>query len=131
MSTLEAEFKQRLATILDDLKDSGMEDGEAMFFLGNFATRVCDSVGKVGWTDVKNVISTADYDRLLKEFETEGNRLYREGNLKAAYALQAMAVSLIARTQADPQVKSGETLLDIVIDTAIGNFRKHAKPTTH
>jgi len=124
----QAEFKQRLAAVLEDLKVSGVEDGEAMFFLGNFATRVCDSVKKVGWTDVKNVITTADYDRLLKEFETEGNRLYREGNLKAAYALQALAMSLVARTQADPQVKSGEVLLDIVIDTAIGNYRKHAKP---
>ena len=124
----QAEFKQRLAAVLEDLKVSGVEDGEAMFFLGNFATRVCDSVKKVGWTDVKNVITTADYDRLLKEFETEGNRLYREGNLKAAYALQALAMSLVARTQADPQVKSGEVLLDIVIDSAIGNYRKHAKP---
>ena len=127
----QAEFKQRLAAVLDDLKESGMEDGEAMFLLGNFATRICDSVGKVGWTDVKNVITTADYDRLLKEFESEGNRLYKEGNTKAAYALQALAVSLVARTQADPQVKSGEALLDIVIDRAIGNFRKHAKPKTN
>jgi len=124
----QAEFKQRLAIVLEDLKDSGMEDGEAMFFLGNFATRICDSVSKAGWTDVKNVITRADYDRLLKEFETEGNRLNREGNLKAAYALQALALSLVARTQADPQVRSGEALLDIVIDSAIGNYRKHAKP---
>lgn len=123
----QTEFKQRLAAVLQDLKDSGMEDGQAMFFLGNFATRICDSVGKVGWTDVKNVITTSDYDRLLKEFETEGNRLYAEGSVKAAYALQALAVSLVARTQADPQVKSGEALLDIVIDTAIGNYRKHAQ----
>jgi len=124
----QAEFKQRLTVVLEDLKDSGMEDGEAMFFLGNFATRICDSVSKAGWTDVKNVITRADYDRLLKEFETEGNRLNREGNLKAAYALQALALSLVARTQADPQVRSGEALLDIVIDSAIGNYRKHAKP---
>lgn len=124
----QTEFKQRLAAVLQDLKDSGMEDGQAMFFLGNFATRICDSVSKVGWTDVKNVITTSDYDRLLKEFETEGNRLHAEGSIKAAYALQALAVSLVARTQADPQVKSGEALLDIVIDTAIGNYRKHAQP---
>lgn len=123
----EAQFKQRLAAVLEDLKDSGMQDGEAMFFLGNFASRVCDSAGKVGWTDVKNVITTNDYDRLLKEFETEGNRLHAEGSAKAAYALQAMAISLVARTQTDPQVRSGETLLDIVIDTAIGNYRKHAR----
>ena len=123
----EQELKQRLAVVLDDLKAAGMDDGEAMFFLGNFATRICDSAGKVGWRDVKAILTSADYQRLLKEFETEGNRFYKEGNVKAAYAVQALALSLVARQQGDPDVKPGETLLDLVIDTAIGNYRKHAR----
>ena len=124
----EKELKQRLALVLHDLKESGTEDGEAMFFLGNFATRICDKAGKVGWTDVKKNLTQVDYDLLLKEFETQGNRLYQEGNLKAAYAVQALALSLIAHTQSDTHLRSGAALLDIVIDAAIGNFRKHAKP---
>ena len=44
---------------------------------------------------------------------------------KHAYAVQALAISLIARTQrADPQMQAGDELLDEIIDHTVTIYRK-------
>ena len=126
--TKEAEFKQRLATVLADLDSNGRDDGEAMFLLGSGAARICDMTGKPTWSAMKQAISMADFNRLLEQCRVEGNKFMAGGQQKAAYAIQALALSLVARTQADPDIRPGEQLLDTLIDAALINYRQHATP---
>ncbi|UJW86867.1 hypothetical protein [Devosia sp. SL43] len=127
--TKETEFKQRLVAVLADLDSNGRDDGEAMFLLGSGAARICDMAGKPTWSTMKQAISMTDFNRLLEQCRIEGNKFVAEGQHKAAYAIQALALSLVARTQADPDIRPGEQLLDTLIDAALANFRKHSTPS--
>ena len=123
------DLRQRLGAILADLNAAGLEDGEAMYVLGGATTGLIDRGGAKDWTSFKQGLPAADFARLLKQVETEGNQLVADGKHKAAYALQALAVSLVASRQNDTVLRDGEQLLDAVIDTTVANFRKHAKPS--
>jgi hypothetical protein len=128
MTTPQEDLKQRLATVLADLNAHGAHDGETMFMLGSIATRLCDGGGKPSWSTLKPALSKAGYNQLLKQFQDEGRQLVAAGKTKAAYAVQALAVSLVAHSQVDPVLREGEKLLDAIIDRTVANFRKHAQP---
>lgn len=129
MTTNQADFKHRLANVLIDLNKDGVDDGEAMFILGGTATRLCDLGEKTSWSELKPLLSKADYNRLFAMIDKEGKQLLADGKAKAAYALQALAMSLAASTQQDDAtIREGEKLLDAIIDKTVTNFRKHAQP---
>lgn len=127
--TKEAEFKTRLAHVLQDLQAHGRTDGEAMLLLGGGAARICDMGNKASWTELKQALSASDYDRLLDQCRIEGNQAAADGKSKSAYAIQAIALSLVARTQTDQDVRAGEHLLDALIDQAVNHYRQHAPKT--
>jgi len=123
------DFRHRLATLLIDLNRDGVDDGEAMFYLGGTAIRLCDLAGKPSWSALKPVLTKADYNRLFAMIDKEGKQLLGEGKTKPAYALQALAMSLAASTQnEDATIREGEKLLDAVIDRTVANFRERAQP---
>lgn len=129
--TKEHDFKIRFATVLQDFKQNGMQDPEIMWLTGSLASDLADSVSGASWSAAKSVMDKPTYDNLLKVFETRGTEHHREGRQKHAYAIQVLAVSLIAATQRrDPEMAAGERLLDHVIDGAVAVHRqaKHAKP---
>lgn len=123
--TKEQEFKSRFAAVLQDLQQSGSKDSEAMWLLGSLASDLSDNLKSRTWTAAKTAMSAKTYDTLLHTFEAQGNEHYREKREKHAYAIQVLAVSLIARTQrADPQMEAGEALLDNIIDYTVAVYRK-------
>lgn len=124
MATKEEEFRQRLAAVLKDLGEDGVKDGEAMFMLGNLAAKMADQGSVKSWSALKAGLSAEAYTSLLGTMQTRGNDLMRDGNQKAAYALQALAVSLVARTQDDSTTRQGEKLLDQLIDSAVVQYRE-------
>jgi hypothetical protein len=74
-------------------------------------------------------MTASTYDALLKKMEQEGNAHHAAGRNKHAYAIQALAVSLIARTQrADPEMVTGDRLLDKLINTAIALYQAQPRP---
>jgi hypothetical protein len=123
------DLRQRLAAIITDLQQAGLEDGEAMYLLGGTVTGLIDRGGAKDWQGFKQGLPAAAFNRLLQQIESEGNQLVADGKHKPAYALQALAVSLVAGRQNDPVLREGEKLLDAVINTTVANFRKHAKPS--
>jgi hypothetical protein len=127
-TTKEEDFKQRLAAVLADLRQDGVEDGKAMFILGAAATRMCDLLKQPTWSALKPALSKSEQNRLLAQLGRDGDQMLAEGKGKHAYAVQALAVSLVAHSQSDPIVREGEKLLDAIIDQTIANFRKHAQP---
>ena len=126
--TKEEEFKQRFIAVVRDLQQSGSKDVEAMWLLGSLASDLAGNLGRTSWTAAKAAMNGATYNTLLRTFEQQGNEHHRDGRDKHAYAIQALAVSLIAKTQrADPQMAAGEALLDDVIDYTVAVYRREAK----
>ena len=123
-----ADLRQRLATILADLTTEGRDDGKAMFMLGSTATRICDLSKASTWAQCKRSITSAEYPALLSRIGLEGEQFLADGNTKAAYALQAVGMSLVAGREIDPVLNEGVRLLDGFIEQTITNYRTHAQP---
>lgn len=118
------DFKQRLAAVLEDLNQNARKDPEALWLMGSLAGRIVKSSGKKNWPELKAALSRENYDSLLKTFETQGNELHKQGNEKAAYAVQAVAISLIASKMNDPDISRGDELLDQFINQTVKMYNK-------
>lgn len=124
MSTKEQDFKDRLVAVMSDLKDNIRDDAEAMWLIGSLAARLVDLYKVRSWGQFKAKLTPQAYNQLLKDFEEQGNGYHKEGKAKAAYAIQLLAISTVARTQSDAEVKQGEQLLDGIINGMVTNYRK-------
>lgn len=121
----EAQFKQFFATVLKELRETADQDGQAMLVIGSLATELTDRLGQPSWSAAKGALSQANYDELLGSFQQQGNALHQAGKEQEAYAIQALAVSLVAMTQrTDPEMAAGEKLLDTIIDSTVAVTRK-------
>lgn len=127
MTTKEDDFKTRLAAVVEDLDKAGTKDAEAMLLLGRLASDLSGQIKAANWTQAKRRMSRADYNTLLEGFREGGNAHYREGRIKQAYAIQTLAMSLIAPTQPSLEVRQGGHLLDTLIDRAIVFYRRSRK----
>lgn len=125
--TKEQDFKTRFFAVLEDLHSGGIDDGEAMWLLGSLAAGLVDDLKATDWPSAKRLMDDQTYDALLRTFEAEGNAHHRAGRAKQAYAIQALAMSLIAHNQTtDPQIAAGEPLLDHLITASIATYRRQA-----
>lgn len=123
--TKEPDFKNRLVEMLRDLQQGGSRDAEAMWLLGSLAADLADDLKSPDWSSAKRVLAGGGYDALLRSFQEQGNEHHRQGRIKHAYAIQVLAISLIARTQAaDPDIASGEALLDQIVDQTVAVYRQ-------
>jgi hypothetical protein len=125
MPTKEQDLKQRLATVLADLKQNGRDDPESIWLIGSLATTLIDKGKAASWPELKDSLTAEAYDKLLDDFQTQGNALYLAGETKRAYAIQALGISLVCRTQrSDHLMRDGEKLLDSMITGAVAIYRK-------
>ena len=127
MATKEEDFKERFVAVLSDLRTNGGKDPEAMFLIGSLAARLLDRAKQPSWSAYKANMAPPVYARLLSDFEKQGNDFHREGRAKHAYAIQVLAISLIARTQKDADVRAGEGLLDEMLGFLVAAYRKAEK----
>jgi len=125
MTTQEEDFRIRLVALLKDLQQGGADDGEAMFLLGSLAAGLADDLKSPNWVAAKAAMTPGTRDDVLRTFQDQGNRHHREGRAKQAYAIQALAMSLIAATlRDDDAIAAGEPLLDQIVAAAEANFRR-------
>ncbi|WP_137152626.1 hypothetical protein [Devosia sp. FKR38] len=124
----ETELLAQLAEVVANLHDGGMQDGQAMFMLGAGADRLVSIRAHNNWSHFKAALTPADTIELLQHIDAEGNTALREEKGRQAYALQALALSLAAKDAELDTVRAGAALLDQVIESALSNFRTHAKP---
>lgn len=121
----ESELKERLTAVLTDIKREGGNDPEAIWTIGSLAATLVDKVKAGSWAEFKASMTQGIYEDLLKDFQAQGNALYQAGDVRKAYAIQALGLSVVCRTQrGDPQLRDGETLLDAMIEGAIGLYRR-------
>jgi len=97
-----------------------------MSMVGSLASDLATTLEQPTWVAAKQALSAAAYDALLATFDKRGNAYYRDGHVKHAYAIQLLAVSLVARTQrADADIAAGEKLIDQIIDRALTLHRQN------
>ncbi len=123
----EDEFKQRFIAMMQNLHEAGVRDREAIWLMGSLAARLLDRSRQPNWPQFKQSRTKRGYDKLLADFEVEGNSYHTQKKLKQAYAIQVLAMSLIAGTQKDPDISAGNGLLNEIIDKAVGYYRKYPK----
>lgn len=128
MPEKEEAIRQKLANVVRDLHSNGTKDPEAMALLGSLADAVMARHKAQRWLEVKTAMSEDEVKETLGTFDRRGDAFYREGRIKQAYAIQALATSVLVHSQWDPELREGERLLDEVIDRAVAFYRKQPKP---
>lgn len=113
------DFKTSFVQILRDLQENGGENGDALAAVGGLAAVIAAQLQVSLWSEAKTAMSETTHDKLLKRLEADGVAQLKAGNHNGAYAAQVIAVSMIARRyRADPEMQSGEALIDQLIDDA-------------
>ena len=133
MSELEAEqreeFKRRLAGVLADLQSDGIKNAPAMLTLGNLAGGIAAQLKVTNWAEAKSAMSFPFVRAVLGEFGTQMEAHQQAGRTNQAYAIQALSMSMLARSHADdPVIAEGERLMDTLINRAIALYRQ--QPST-
>ena len=119
-------FRSRFAAIMVDLKENGTNDLEVMWLMGSLANRLITEGRQQDWPSVKSALSREAYDSLLNTFSREGKALMSKGNRKAAFAVQALAYSMIASKMTDELIVSGDELLDDFIARCVAFYNQRA-----
>src|SRR5690606_11524472 len=119
----QTDLLQRLAALLEDLREAGGQDGEAMAMLGTLAGDLARAHDRPSWSAAKATMTRQTYEALLEKFRTSGNEHVSAGRVRNAYAIQALALSLVAATQrGNAQIAEGERLLDAIIDQTVATY---------
>ncbi len=116
----------KITQVMRDLHEQGADDGEAMFMLGAGADYVCTTGQATTWTALKSKLSGTETIGLLTQIDAEGQAAVAKGQVKHAYALQILGLSVAAIGAQSQEIRTATRLMDDLIATALGNYRKHA-----
>jgi hypothetical protein len=116
----------KITQVMRDLQEQGANDGEAMFMVGAGADYVCKTGQAATWPALKAKLSATETLGLLAQIDAEGRAAAAKGQVKHAYALQLLGLSVSAIGAQNPDIRTAVGLMDDLIATALGNYRKHA-----
>ena len=119
-------FLEGLALVLTDLQKGGTRDPETMMLIGSLADRIARNAGEKDWTTVKLGLSETDHQYMVSTFARQIDETRAEGKIKIAYALQALATSLVGSRIDDERVTSGIEILDQAIASSRDFFIQNA-----
>lgn len=129
MTSKREQLKQHLLAVLTDLKEEAHKDPEAVWLIGSLASELTMKVKSPNWKGFKQKMTQDMYSTLVRDFQEEGQKLYRQDKRRHAYAIQAVALSIVASTQrVDPVISQGEALLDNYIERALAAYRTTQGP---
>ncbi len=120
------QFKTRFINLMADLGKNAANDPETIWLIGSLAGSIIEDAGKASWTELKLSHDKDAQNRLLAAFQSQGKQLAEDDNHRAAYAVETLAISIIAPTMAaDEHINAGNKLLDKLISDAIKYYRAH------
>lgn len=123
-------FRKRFVEVMTDMGKSVHKDPESLYLIGSLAAHLIDRAKVPDWASLKAALSQEAYTGLLNSFQTQATEHVKNGNQKAAYAIEILAISVICMTQrGDAQLASGEELLDKLIGDTVGLFRRTSGKT--
>ena len=119
-----------LSRVGDMLRELQTErhDGETMYMVGILAGRILMDAKQPRWVQMKRRLTAAAYDQLLLTAQIQGNDLFGEGNIKAAFALDIVVTSIVASRVDDARIVEGVALIDDLIERAVTAWRKSNAP---
>jgi hypothetical protein len=123
-------FRQRLIAVISALNGGESRDGIVRSVVGGFANQLVTRFGAKNWTDLKARADGEVYDILLNSFKAESEKFNREGNEKGVRGMEALALSVIARHQSQPDLMPGVNFLDRYIDECVGLVAPDAAQAT-
>lgn len=123
MATKEDDFRERFVAVMRDLHEN-QSDQEAMFLIGSLASTLMKKQNAPSWPAFKSNLKPVDYSLLLSDFEKSGNKFHKDGKRKHAYAVQLLAMSVIADSQTHRDVTEGNKLLNQYIGRLVAAYRK-------
>ena len=127
--TSDQQFKARFINLIKDLGENAAKDPETIWLIGSLAGSIIEENKQKSWKELKLAMSLDDAKSLLAAFQAQGDKLAKAKNYKSAYAVETLAMSVIAPTMHnDPHLVEGNKLLDSMIADAITFYR--SKPAT-
>jgi len=119
-------FKSRFISLIADLGKNASKDPKTIWLIGSLAGSILADAKMANWTQFKSALSADAYDRMLAALKTQGNKLSQDGEHKSAYAVETIAISIIAPTMiTDEHIEKGNHLLDKMIGDAIDFYHKN------
>lgn len=128
--TREEIFSKRFREVITELGSTTRRDPAGLRLIGSLASDLMKQAKVRKWEDLKAGLSAETYDILLNSFQKQGNEQAKKGNTKAAFAIEVLALSVVASTVRDDEhIISGEVLLDKMIEDMVELYRRNPVPS--
>ncbi len=127
-------FKKRFLEVMKQMGESTSKDPEGVWMIGSLAASLLDQSKSPDWVHLKKSLTPEIYNSLINSFRTQGNQLAKDGKEKAAFAVEVLALSIIAPTLSEKNepIASGDKLLNNMVQDSINFFRRsQAAPQRH
>jgi hypothetical protein len=119
-------FLDGLVKIVTDLEKARTRDPEVVAMIGSLADRLINDAGKSDWPEVKASLSAEERKSLIGTFSREIQDSGSKGEIKTAYAMQAIAASLVGAGFDSERITTGVDLLDTFIAASRDYFVRNA-----
>jgi hypothetical protein len=116
----DAIFRERLIAVMKALNGGEARDLTVRRVVGGFGYQLVRQFSAKSWGDLKARADGEVYDILLNSFKAESEKFNREGNEKGVRGMEALALSVIARHQSQPDLMPGVNFLDRYIEECVG-----------
>jgi len=114
--TQDAVFREKLVALMTALNGGESRDIAVRRVVGSVAYQLVKRLGAKSWGDLKLRADGDVYDIILRTFQAESEKFAKTGNDKGVRGVEALAVSMIARHQAQPDLNPGIGFLDRYIE---------------
>ncbi len=120
-------FKKRFVEVMTEMGENTRKDPESVWLIGSLSASLLDQSKSHNWVHFKKALTPEIYNSLINSFRQQGNQLAKEGNEKAAFAVEVLALSIIAPTLSDENepIASGDKLLNKMVQDSIDFFRRN------
>ena len=115
----DAIFRERLIAVISALNGGESRDATVRRVVGGFGYQLVTRFGAKNWTDLKARADGEVYDILLNSFKAESEKFSREGNSMGVRGMEALALSVVARHQSQPDLMPGVNFLDRYIEECV------------
>ena len=125
-------FKKRFVEVMTEMGENTRKDPESVWLIGSLSASLLDQSQTPTWIHFKKALTPEVYNSLINSFRQQGNQLAKEGNEKAAFAVEVLALSIIAPTLSaeNEPIASGDKLLNKMVQDSINFFRRRQAGNT-
>lgn len=117
-------FRTRFVEAISKMGDTVYKDTESKWLIGSLAAKLVSQTNTQDWVGLKRSMTQTTYNELLNSFRKQGNELAAKGNDKAAFAVEVLALSIIApQMRKDEHIAAGDDLLNKMVQETIVFFR--------